>query len=284
MVTPAELGSSLAKTVAGSKELLEMIYKDLAQPGVQQAGAAVGTILGLGNTLVLPLRLLNERASIAFLNNMERYRESLKDVAMSDIRPVASEVGIPILERLAYVTDEAIAEMFIQLLSSASQTAHADEVHPAFVHVIDNMSPDEAKLLGAISIYAYNIFGTYQIVPPGSQIVIANRKYLLSPVIMEKAQLTYPAYVAAYVENLKRLGILESFFDSKPEQHLQDQVTAIQSAAAELIEQEPLRHLPGAVKWNFGLIVYSEFGRFFKWSIRKRLDADADADVSNVES
>lgn len=269
MTTPAELGALLAKTVAGDKTLLQMIYKDLAQPGVQQVGTALGTVLGLGNTFLLPFRLLTERASAAFLNHMERYRESLKDVPADDICPVAPEVGVPILERLTYVTDDVIAEMFVQLLSSASQVTHADEVHPAFIHIIDNMSPDEAKLLRAISTYRYNIFGTYQVVPPGSETVLEQGKYFLSPVIMDAARLAYPDNAPVYVENLKRLGILESFFDAKPEKHFTDEVAGIQGAAAQVIAQAPLQNVPGALQWHFGLIVYSEFGRFFKWSIRQ---------------
>jgi hypothetical protein len=275
MTTPVELGALFAAAV-GNKELLQMIYKDAAQPGVQQVGSAIGTILGLGNTLLLPLRLLNERASAAFINNMERYRESLKDVPMSAICPVTSEIGVPILERLAYVTDETIAEMFVQLLSSASQTSHADEVHPAFVHVIDNMSPDEAKLIRAISLYKHNVYGTFQIVPPGTQHVLGQGKYLLSPRIVEGAQLVYPEYAPAYIENLKRLGILESFLHSDPEKHLREELMDIQRTYEKLVAEEPLNTVPGAVCWHFGYIVYSEFGRFFKWSIRQKSQADAD--------
>ena len=65
----------------------------------------LGTILGLGNTILLPICLANERARLAIENNLEKYRESLRNVPEADVVPVRAEVSVPILEKLMYVTD-----------------------------------------------------------------------------------------------------------------------------------------------------------------------------------
>jgi hypothetical protein len=262
-----ELAASLAGAVIGSKELLQMIYKDLAQPGVQQVGSAVGNILGLGNTILLPIRLLNDRASAALVNNMERYRKSLEDVPIDEIQPVTPEIGVPLLERMTYVTDDAIAEMLIQMLANASQTKHADEAHPAFIHIIDCISPDEVKLLKALRVYAHNPFGTYQIIAPGSQFVVTQKKYLLLAKTLQDAQLTYPEYVAPYVENLKRLGILEPSSQGL-HNHDADKAEEIKATYAHLLADEPMREVDGALHWHFGYFYYTDFGRAFKYACR----------------
>lgn len=259
--------AAVTTAVLDSKELLLEIYKDLAQPGVKQVGNAVGTVLGLGNTLLLPLRLLNERASSAFSSNMEKYREKLKEVPLEEIQQVSPEIGIPILERMTYVSDEAISEMFVQLLANASQVQHADEAHPAFVHVIDNMSPDEARLIKVLNPLLVNSYGMYQISPPGSNRVISQRQFLFHPAILEKANLSNPEYIGPYMENLTRLGIFMAAVYSTSWDYTMLE-PEIQAAHAHLVNGELLSDMPGAVHWNYGLVRYTEFGYFFRNSCR----------------
>ena len=76
--------------------LLKDIYGDLAKPGVEQVGKALGTVLGLGNTILWPLTMLNERARIALEKNLEKYRRQLD--GKDKIVEVSPEVGVPVLE------------------------------------------------------------------------------------------------------------------------------------------------------------------------------------------
>ena len=95
---PIKSASVKNKTVCSG--ILKEIYVDVARPGVSQVGQAIGTIIGLGNIILWPLQLLNERAKVALERNLENYRERLKQVPESDITPVRPEVGVPILENL----------------------------------------------------------------------------------------------------------------------------------------------------------------------------------------
>jgi hypothetical protein len=76
--------------------LLADIYGDLLRPGVRQAGKALETVVGLGNTVMWPIALANERARIALERNLEKYREQLEDVSEEKIVPVPPEVDVPI--------------------------------------------------------------------------------------------------------------------------------------------------------------------------------------------
>ena len=63
------------------------------------------------------------------------------------IAEVPPEVGVPIAEKLAYVTDDQLSGLYINLLAKASTLDYAHTAHPSFVNVISNLSPDEALLL-----------------------------------------------------------------------------------------------------------------------------------------
>jgi len=130
----------------GSK-LLENVYNDLAQPGVKKIGIALETVLDFSNTLLYPLRLTNEKARINFQKNLDGYRQKLEKVKEEDIIQVSPELGVPILEKLTYVQNQDISDLFINLLSSASTTHTVSLAHPSFINLINSISVDEARII-----------------------------------------------------------------------------------------------------------------------------------------
>jgi len=127
--------------------LLVEIYGDLARPGVRQVGRALETVLGLGNTVLWPIALANERSRIALEKNLEKYRQRMDAVPEDKTIGVAPEIGVPIAEKLAYVSDERLSDLYVRLLATASNVDTLGKAHPSFVNVINNLSPDEARLL-----------------------------------------------------------------------------------------------------------------------------------------
>jgi hypothetical protein len=142
--TPEQITKALINIDA---KFLTLAYKDLAQPGVKQVGKALSTVIGLGNTALLPLKLLNEKANLLFAHHMEAYRKRLESIPDEDIVEVAPEIGAPILERLEKTTNEKLSELYINLLAGASVTDTAGLAHPRFVLLIESLAPDEAKVL-----------------------------------------------------------------------------------------------------------------------------------------
>jgi hypothetical protein len=140
----------ILKETVQSPVILKEVYGDLAKPGAQQAGKALSTVIGLGNTLLWPIALLNEKAKIALESNLNKYREKLKDTPDEQICEVAPEVGVPIVDKLAYVTNETLSDMYTELLAKASQNHTINMAHPGFVNIINNLSPDEAVLIKSV--------------------------------------------------------------------------------------------------------------------------------------
>ena len=185
-------------------DLIKEIYGDVAKPGVQNVGIALGAVLGLGVTLLWPIMWANARAKIALESNLDAYRERLKDIPLEQVSVAPPEVAMPILDKLSYVTNEELKALYIELLAKASIKNLNSQAHPSFVNIINNLSPDEAKLI--------------QIIIPEDSIPFIKIRMnfhnggidLENPVIiLPNLSLTFPENLGAYISNLVGVGLLE---------------------------------------------------------------------------
>lgn len=186
--------------------LLVEIYGDLARPGVRQVGKALETVIGLGNTVLWPIALANERSKIALERNLERYRKNLESIPEEKIVEVAPEIGVPIVEKLAYVLDERLSEMYAKLLATASNIDTLGNAHPSFVNVINNLSPDEAHLLEYFVTHPNVPFVRATAIVPSN----GNHSILGGPLVPNEmtSALIFPDNADAYLSNLAGLGLL----------------------------------------------------------------------------
>lgn len=201
------MAMELIKEITQIPGLLKEVYGDLAKPGVEQVGKALGTVMGLGNTILWPVALANEKARISLENNLEKYRNRLKNTLKEEITEVPPEIGVPIGEKIAYVTNKELSDMYIELLAKASTISTASFAHPSFVNVINNLSPDEAVLLKTLR--------TSQSLPFVETRLHINGKQgwntidpLYSP-LSKVTGISFPNNIVAYVSNFEGLGILQ---------------------------------------------------------------------------
>lgn len=187
--------------------LLVEIYGDLAKPGVRQAGRALETVIGLGNTVLWPIAWANERSRIALEKNLEKYRIEMQRVSDEKVVSVAPEVGVPIAEKLSYVTDDRLSSLYVKLLATASNTDTLGNAHPSFVNIINNMSPDEALFL--------EYFVSRDAMPFAlAKAVIKNsggHSIISGAIVPDEALLglAFPHNIDAYLSNLSGLGLFE---------------------------------------------------------------------------
>jgi hypothetical protein len=187
--------------------LLTEIYGDLLKPGVKQVGQALESVVGLGNTILWPITLANERARIALANNLERFREKMSKVAAENVVPASPEIGVPVAEKLGYVADPKLSELYLNLLVSSSIKDTLDVAHPSFVHVIENLSPDEATLLEAFAKIEAIPYVRSKAIDPATHIYRLLRDLDVSPSIL--SQLRFADNVDVYLHNLSGLGIVK---------------------------------------------------------------------------
>ncbi|MFP3667781.1 DUF4393 domain-containing protein [Priestia sp. SIMBA_032] len=194
-------------------QVLEMAYKDLAQPGIQQVGLALGNTLSLANAVTLPLKGWSEQKRMTFENNMECVRKKLEHTDESKIISVPPEIGVPIIDKFTYVSTEEISNLFANLLAKASVTDTASLGHPGFLKIIDSLSIDEAKIIQKLAtnwphgryipFINYRAFFTS---PEGE-----SYRYIDAPLtgIEKGLNLLFDENMGLYFQNLASLGILE---------------------------------------------------------------------------
>jgi hypothetical protein len=248
----------ILKQVAQNPGLLKEIYGDLAKPGVSQVGKALSTVLGLGNTILWPLALLNERAKLALEKNLERYRQQLEEVPAEEISEVPPEVGVGVAEKLAYVTNEQLSELYINLLAKASTTRTANLAHPSFVNIVNNLSPDEAMLLQKFR-------GTVSMPFLEARLVDSEGPWkVLGEVLtgLERTtELLYPANIVAYLSNFEGLGIVNIRHDIcmvRP-----DPYPELESIYKQRFEQYSSHKENETIEFERGKIEVTRFGLLF---------------------
>ncbi len=132
------------ETVKNLTELVKVVYPDLLQPAAKEVGSALEAVAKTGRLLLFPFQLLavgQERA--------QRWLEAIREgVPPERQTPLPPEIGGPALMALPFATDGGILEaLYLNLLNKAGDSENAEAAHPAFVHIISQLSPDEALLL-----------------------------------------------------------------------------------------------------------------------------------------
>lgn len=123
------------------------VYKDIAQPSARIIGQSLGTTLEFLFTPFTWLQLVNEKTKANIQHRLCQYAERLEQIPEDKRCEVHPELGVPIMQRLSYTTNDDVAELFLELLASASNLDKVGLAHPSFISIIDRLSPDEARIL-----------------------------------------------------------------------------------------------------------------------------------------
>ncbi len=133
--------------VKASSNVLCQFYQDLAQPSVKAMGQALATVFELCPNSLLSVRLWTEKRKLNFAKRLNEYKEKLERIPEEKRCEVDPQIGTPIVERLTYTTNDYLADLFTTLLTNASNSDIAKSIHPAFVHIVSDLCPDEAQII-----------------------------------------------------------------------------------------------------------------------------------------
>lgn len=184
--------------------LADKFYSDI-RPIIQPVAKCIGSVLEYAG---LPILYHTEKAIINFHHRMDEYRKKVEAVKEEDKCEVHPEIGVPIMQALPYTTNDDIANMFTNLLASASASSMAGCAHPAFVEYIKRMSPDEARILQYLKKIDVIPHVTYRVNWKEPQ------KGFITPIenetaIEKKVDMIYPQNAKLCISNLMSLGIIE---------------------------------------------------------------------------
>lgn len=181
------------------------LYKDMAQPAARNVGLALGAITSIGLFLHLLTSWGTERINLRLKHNLEKYADRLKDLTEEEIVQAPPEVALPIIEKLSYVTNEELRELYIELLAKASIKGTNDKAHPSFVNIINNLSPDEAKFIEYLN---------SEESLPFVDITVSAENYTLHYIDLlvcftPGLNLSFPQNLKAYLSNLESCGLIQ---------------------------------------------------------------------------
>ena len=114
-----------------------------------------------------------------------------------------SDAGVPI---------EALREYAAELLRQSAEVDALDAAHPAYAHILEELAPDEARILRLLATQgpqpAVNVRAV-QLIGLGSSIVAEGMN-----MIGQEAGCAHPDRVPSYLNNLHRLGLV--WFSKEP--------------------------------------------------------------------
>lgn len=196
------------------KEVGKKVYKDVAQSSARNVGDFFGTLSGFFNHVVVyPLKKLNikyEQKIIAFKRKMKEEYENIP--VENRIEPELHIVG-PTLESLKYnILDDDLAELFSNLLISDLDNRTQKNCSPAFVKIIEQLSPIDAKIYKTF----FELISTNQYLPickikfrsiDGSNMAIKERYYPKNILNIDFFDIE-PILLSKSIEALSRLGLI----------------------------------------------------------------------------
>jgi hypothetical protein len=239
-------------------------YKDLVQPAAREAGIGFGLLVAMLTAMVAGLAAKAAWGTPIVAGFKARMRAKLGDIPPEKLQPSPARVAGPLLMHYPFVAaDPELRDLFENLLaSSMNKDEHA---HPAFVDLLKQMTPDEARLLKALpSIMADKggrtlAYSSAVAVapPPGAGYIDAG--FVCDLDFVEG--LEEPLHLATGIGNIVRLGLLEiDMSSSKTSAGLYDKLES-SSVAASL--RSGVLSIGRTIEFRRGLIRITDFGVAF---------------------
>lgn len=186
-------------------ELAKDVYNDGLKESVKETSGVISLIPKAIKAALLPLEKWTLNREYNLKETEILLEKKLKNISKEKIISPEPYIAVPTIQALSYsMNSEKLRNMYANLLSKSMNIDTKDEVHPAFVEIIKQMSPTDAKILKKFVNNRPNI--------PLIDIIernIENRTYalLLSNLtnIFDYDNIT----ISVSIDNLLRLGLIQ---------------------------------------------------------------------------
>lgn len=188
------------------------VYQDVIQPAAQEVGKALQTVAKTVHVALAPVSALVWGYDQIKDFVSSKVAERLKNVPPENIVTPTPNVAGPALESLRYTGHEdSLSDLYANLLAASMDKATATGAHPAFVEIIRQLTPDEAKLvslfLREMPFPLLNVRWEYKERTEGKK---GGKDVLVNfSLLGEAAGCEFNHLVPAYIDNLCRLGLAQ---------------------------------------------------------------------------
>ncbi len=146
MANENEQALELVKEVA--KEVAKDAYADVGRPVAKPTGELVGLVPRAIKAALAPVEkwVLQREYNVAETKKL--LEEKLQNITPAFIESPEPHIAVPALQYISYCMDnEELRDMYANLLANSMNSVVKNGVHPGFVEIIKQLSPDEAKFL-----------------------------------------------------------------------------------------------------------------------------------------
>lgn len=199
----------IEKLLNGAGEALETIpeiYKDGLKPGVQATGNTIALVPRAINAALTPLQKWIMNKEYELEETKKLLEQKLEKVSPEQIVSPEPYVAVPALQAISYSMDsQELRNLYANLLKSSMTQETKEDVHPSFVEIIKQLTPDEAKLLKKIAQKdSHPLIDIRLVHADGGYSVLVHNFTTLPNGICE-----YPNNIHSYINNLERLKLIE---------------------------------------------------------------------------
>ena len=210
MSSDVENSRVVTETVRVVTELAKVvpIYPDAIQPAAKEVGKSLHLVARAVNAALTPVEALVWGIEQIRDFVRERVSKKLEGVPPDDVQQPKAYIAVPAIEALRYIGKESdLSELYANLLATSMDKVTAYRAHPAFVEIIKNMSPDDARIMRFLETNTSQpLINIKAREKGGVGFSIIHRHISL---IGLKAGCDHPELSANYLDNLERLGLVE---------------------------------------------------------------------------
>ena len=125
-------------------KVTERVYDDIASPGFKELGKIGADAAKTARLFLAPLQI-----AALFQERFERFLRKADSRIPEDRRiEVRAEIVGPAVESMRYLEEgSSLWKMFEELLLKSADRDSVSLVHPSFVHIVKQLTPDEANML-----------------------------------------------------------------------------------------------------------------------------------------
>lgn len=181
-------------------------YADALKPAMAELGIGLGTLAGTIRLALIPLEFLVYKGDQIREKFMPDLENRLETVPPHRIQTPAPEVAGPIFEALRFTAqNDELRRMYANLLGTAMDSETARSAHPAFVEVLKQITPDEARAWREIG---GDLPAKYMAMIEVRNLSGDMYRTDLSH-FLDAKNCEYPDLIPTYVTNWIRLGLIE---------------------------------------------------------------------------
>lgn len=254
-------------TVEALENAMDSKHTEISQLGKATANVAT-TLIETIETCLLPLVVINKarKAAVGYFQNQFKYdlQNKVGHIKPENLIEPKNYIAEPAMINLANVLDEPkLKEMYLNLLANSMDRNLENTVHPSFVEIIKQLTPEEARLLN----YILNLSDSLPIIAIHARQekndIGYNEVYthLLNLFETEDSQNIYyqNPNLPKYVENWIRLGLITVSYEIYlADDNLYENFKS-RPEYSNLIMQNPSLHLD----IQKGLLQQTHFGKDF---------------------